>query len=363
MLDLREPHECTDNCMTAIVDSSRLQIGHHSLSISAIRPEYLAIGGMEPVVRIYDRRMLSVGSAEANFARTAKCWTPAHDDSDMITAVKFSDDSMELVASFINENIYMVNAFEPFPLDRTLARSGLETHVAFAVELEHYTQAMQLMAVRSYDEAIKHWNVLIRRHRRYMQVLEWKHVIALEFLNWALCTMSRGNTTDYASAEKDLRISLKLLPVDDPLEELAATLLAVCQCIGGLHSQAAAAVAKYAPLEGSVLAQMRHVLINGRGADEGSRAPSIEAVKFFVVQIAPVDIRQHVFFAALARQDPTVVGEHGTYSGHINVQTVKDATFAGPRSEYVMSGSDNGYFFIWDRSSAQPVSLCVACDY
>ncbi|CAL8103437.1 unnamed protein product [Calicophoron daubneyi] len=39
------------------------------------------------------------------------------------------------------------------------------------------------------------------------------------------------------------------------------------------------------------------------------------------------------------------------YSGHRNMQTIVSASFFGPNSEYVVSGSDDGFFYMWDRES------------
>eukprot|EP00102_Acyrthosiphon_pisum_P021671 XP_016658881.1 PREDICTED: DDB1- and CUL4-associated factor 8-like [Acyrthosiphon pisum] len=39
------------------------------------------------------------------------------------------------------------------------------------------------------------------------------------------------------------------------------------------------------------------------------------------------------------------------YSGHINRMTAKGVNFYGPRSDYVISGSDCGYMFIWDKKT------------
>ncbi|XP_055605863.1 DDB1- and CUL4-associated factor 8 [Uranotaenia lowii] len=39
------------------------------------------------------------------------------------------------------------------------------------------------------------------------------------------------------------------------------------------------------------------------------------------------------------------------YSGHCNVKTIKGVNFFGPNSEYVVSGSDCGNIFIWDKES------------
>ncbi|KAF8309338.1 WD40 repeat-like protein [Clavulina sp. PMI_390] len=41
------------------------------------------------------------------------------------------------------------------------------------------------------------------------------------------------------------------------------------------------------------------------------------------------------------------------YSGLCNVETVKDVNFLGHNDEYVVSGSDDGLFFLWDKNTAQ----------
>ncbi|XP_043646358.1 DDB1- and CUL4-associated factor 8 isoform X1 [Drosophila teissieri] len=39
------------------------------------------------------------------------------------------------------------------------------------------------------------------------------------------------------------------------------------------------------------------------------------------------------------------------YQGHINSRTIKGVNFFGPRSEYIVSGSDCGNIFFWDRNT------------
>jgi nuclear receptor interaction protein len=46
-----------------------------------------------------------------------------------------------------------------------------------------------------------------------------------------------------------------------------------------------------------------------------------------------------------------------TYRGHCNVKTVKDVNFFGLDDEYVVSGSDDGNLFIWDRKTSQLVNI------
>lgn len=45
------------------------------------------------------------------------------------------------------------------------------------------------------------------------------------------------------------------------------------------------------------------------------------------------------------------------YRGHCNVRTVKDVNYFGPDDEYVVSGSDDGNFFIWDRKTSELVNV------
>ena len=45
------------------------------------------------------------------------------------------------------------------------------------------------------------------------------------------------------------------------------------------------------------------------------------------------------------------------YRGHCNVKTVKDVNYFGLDDEYVVSGSDDGNFFIWDRKTSELVNV------
>jgi len=46
-----------------------------------------------------------------------------------------------------------------------------------------------------------------------------------------------------------------------------------------------------------------------------------------------------------------------SFTGHCNVKTVKDVNFFGLDDEYVVSGSDSGHVFIWDRHTSQLVNI------
>ncbi|GIC94213.1 WD repeat-containing protein [Aspergillus udagawae] len=48
------------------------------------------------------------------------------------------------------------------------------------------------------------------------------------------------------------------------------------------------------------------------------------------------------------------------YRGHCNIKTVKDVNYFGLNDEYVVSGSDSGHIFIWDRKTAKLVNILEA---
>ena len=46
-----------------------------------------------------------------------------------------------------------------------------------------------------------------------------------------------------------------------------------------------------------------------------------------------------------------------SYRGHCNVKTVKDVNYYGLQDEYVVSGSDSGHLFIWDRKTSHLLTI------
>lgn len=45
------------------------------------------------------------------------------------------------------------------------------------------------------------------------------------------------------------------------------------------------------------------------------------------------------------------------YRGHCNIQTVKDVNYFGLQDEYVVSGSDSGHVFIWDKKTSELINI------
>ncbi|KAJ5542785.1 hypothetical protein N7535_005209 [Penicillium sp. DV-2018c] len=58
--------------------------------------------------------------------------------------------------------------------------------------------------------------------------------------------------------------------------------------------------------------------------------------------------------------DTPCVPQMRSYRGHCNVKTVKDVNYFGLNDEYVVSGSDSGHIFIWERKTSKLVNILEA---
>lgn len=62
-------------------------------------------------------------------------------------------------------------------------------------------------------------------------------------------------------------------------------------------------------------------------------------------------------FRESVEKDVPCSSHHRQYRGHCNVKTVKDANYFGLQDEYVVSGSDSGHVFIWDKKTTELVNI------
>jgi len=58
-------------------------------------------------------------------------------------------------------------------------------------------------------------------------------------------------------------------------------------------------------------------------------------------------------------KDIPTVYPRAKFTGHCNVETVKDVNFLGLRDEYVVSGSDDGNAFVWQKADGKLVDILV----
>ena len=86
---------------------------------------------------------------------------------------------------------------------------------------------------------------------------------------------------------------------------------------------------------------------DGDEADESSDFPDVFVNRFGLGRSRSEDVEPTVPCSSHKR----------VYRGHCNIQTVKDVNYYGLDDEYVVSGSDSGHLFIWDRKSSRLVNI------
>lgn len=82
-------------------------------------------------------------------------------------------------------------------------------------------------------------------------------------------------------------------------------------------------------------------------ADEGPAHPLFRHRVAFGRPRERAGVNMHVPYSSHTRE----------YKGHCNTRTVKDVNFYGLNDEYVVSGSDDGHFFIWDRKTTELLNI------
>ncbi|KAL9088041.1 MAG: hypothetical protein Q9165_006382 [Trypethelium subeluteriae] len=96
-------------------------------------------------------------------------------------------------------------------------------------------------------------------------------------------------------------------------------------------------------------------------ADEDSDEGDDESTAMGGIFSSGPFLRQSAFNRRAMRekveQDVPCSAHTRIYRGHCNVRTVKDVNFFGLQDEYVVSGSDSGHVFIWDKKTAQLVNI------
>ncbi|CAO3575980.1 unnamed protein product [Absidia cylindrospora] len=60
------------------------------------------------------------------------------------------------------------------------------------------------------------------------------------------------------------------------------------------------------------------------------------------------------------QSDVGIIGHRQKFTGHGNIRTIKDVNFYGAQDEYIVSGSDDGRAFIWDKKTGNIVQILKA---
>jgi len=384
------------------------------ISICPGRTELLAVGGNDPYVRVYDRRMLTPkasptaqdqsGGALAYFVPGHLPGTEAafHKKLRPLTStfVTFSQDGSELLVNLGGEQIYLYDKFalfeqkasSPLLVQRTTTNSmsatpsngivscktPLSPLSAAAEEIKQ--EANTYFENEKYSRAVELYNLALLKHH---------HPILLA--NRAAALMRRAWDGDVYAALRDCLAALVL----EPSHRKAHLRLARCLADLGWRNEASAALTAFRSKHpehrnSSHCIQLEQDLA-GRGEGEEKKKGKEEEEKrgrqsrglpkglaaynashfLKTVDEEELDSDDDEEMEMVSEEEekwpPQEVAlrrEARDYSarflGACNTTTdIKEANFLGSHGQFIMAGSDDGKFFIWDRRSGNIVRVLV----
>lgn len=369
--DMRVAHTCRANDANVLINlKNHIEMTEvKCIAINPHRPEQMAIGTNDSYARMYDRRMLSllklstVVDANTDNVPREGCvqyYCPGHLinkdilNQKAITYLTFSPDGSELLVNMASEQIYLYDLNHPrepkflkLPKFTEPINGTNGTTVKYGEKIKH-------KLAPDVERMKKEGNVHLEKEK-YLQAIQ-QYTLAIRkaqekdcsvlFLNRATALMKRNWYGDVYAAVRDCQRALRL----DPHYVKA-------------HFRLARALLKLGQLQDA----------SGCLAELVKRFPSY-AKNHGVLMLekdidAELERRQHER-PEVSDADQCSVNEmawraaaldyEDRFVGHLNTKTdIKEATYFGD-ANYIVAGSDDGNFFIWERDSGMVSAIYKA---
>ncbi|GLV31906.1 adipose [Carabus blaptoides fortunei] len=352
--DLREPHQCI-SASTVFLDLTR-NLGWAAeakcLAVNPTQPHLVAVGANDCFVRVYDRRMVKTTPYRMNHHvehrdRTVLRPDPALDSTcvqyyapghlakcggDMryklaATYVAFDSTGTELLVNMGGEQVYLfdVNGTKESSAQLLQCPEGLFTKPRKSLEDDCFCGDGNIN--RSCRRLSLHNNKITQKP------------CACQYLGRASTLLQRKWIGDVYAAARDYLHVIKCWSGNKE------AYLGLVQCLIAL---------KWYKVAGDWLAYFRHRF--------GEYANSAQVLSLRSDLSRPVkpetedtDDVPNLPEQELKLRDAAIDFET-RYLGHCNTTTdIKEANFLGPDGQYIIAGSDDGIFFIWDRKTTNIV--------
>ncbi|XP_039314625.1 WD and tetratricopeptide repeats protein 1 isoform X3 [Solenopsis invicta] len=395
--DIRTPHVCKSNDHSVLVN-----LVYHTgcyaegkcIAVNPRRPELIAIGANDAYVRMYDRRMIKLSqvppsihdnSNGANISTyragkgdpddniplgSAQYFTAGHlrsrDGARSITTtyLTFSDDGNELLVNMGGEQIYLFDINDPNSskifFDSSLKYPGSIEHGQRLDEyylkqndiddtddfvdknvkvLPPHIEEIKRLANEGFEEEKYSFAINL-----YNKAISNCPTAAVLFANRAAAYMKRAWDGDIYAALRDCKTTLLL----DPEHVKAHFRLA--RCLFDLNRSIEA---------DKVLKSFQQKF------PEYASNSACRALKMDIKEAidAGKDITQtRQAFLPLSEYEQewrrNTIDYKMRFCGHCNTTTdIKEANFFGNNGQYIVAGSDDGSFFIWDRNTTNIVRV------
>ncbi len=348
--DIRQQHRCSGSCANAVLSAIDEQIGWNSISLSPLRPEYLAVGGVESAALVYDRRMLSTGhdsdpTVKRAFERHLHSWIPdifvcAKQE---VSSVAFSPTSLELAVSYNRGSIYLCNLLDrSHYLQKIHKENPYCKERAFINERQIYKDFKLLI---DGDPVITNRASglvarLIRASTKHLSYSRsdfgfWKALAVWELYNAAAVSKTLGKIRKAIGLLQD---AIRHLPDELPLPMLKLMI-------------------DLSPHDPDLVRYLESYLISNSLSIHDIKARYLSEYGLSdLIDFHGLDVVNRLLNFD-SEQERTIIGYHCNYSKHNSTQTVKDVYFVGSKGQFIATGSDLGYFFLYDKETSETVYL------
>ncbi|EAT49000.1 AAEL000008-PA, partial [Aedes aegypti] len=371
--DMRTTHTCRANDANVLIN-----LKNHinempevkCIAINPHRPEQMAIGANDCYARIYDRRMLSLMKPNEHDTDNVRCvqyYCPGHlsrnkgtvysiFNQKAITYLTFSPDGSELLVNMASEQIYLYDLNHPRepvflklpkftePINGTngtTVKNGEKIKHKLPPEVEHMKKEGNAnLEKEKYLQAIQQYTLAIRKAQ--------EKDCSVLYLNRATALMKRNWFGDVYAAVRDCQRALRLDPHYVKAHfRLARALLKLGQlqdaseCLAELIKR----FPSYAKNHGVLMLNKDiEAELEKQRQRQRERPQESDADQYSMNELVRIHWGQGTWrAAALDYQDRFV--------GHLNTKTdIKEANYFGD-ANYIVAGSDDGNFFVWERDS------------
>ncbi|XP_077538991.1 WD and tetratricopeptide repeats 1 isoform X2 [Haemaphysalis longicornis] len=380
--DYRSPHQCSADASHVLVN-----LGYHlgrnveakCIAVNQLRPHLVAVGANDSYIRLYDRRMINTTKL-TRFSSSSKLDA----DADNLppgcvtyfaaghlplkyprkryrtlasTYVAFSPDGSELLANLGGEQIYLFNinhprqpkSFDHQNFTSSLHSNGLCKSLADSSSspTNGFSTHRNGMANGMVSSGLKQNGMVTSTDAPRPSSTKWGDGDMYAALRD--CHVSLQLEADYVKAHLRLaRCLYELRWTKEALDCLQAFKARFPDCALG---QACQALDR--DIKAAIFAKTDHDSEEGsRSGGESSNGGGGSANSSPKHRRQPHISEQEKAWRALAYDYEL------RYCGHCNTTTdIKEANFFGSAGQYVVAGSDDGSFFVWDKNSTNLIRV------
>ncbi|CAL7932852.1 unnamed protein product [Xylocopa violacea] len=390
--DIRAPHNCKSNDFNSVLVNLINHAGRYAegkcISVNPKKPELIAIGANDAYIRMYDRRMIKLSQVPISSPHNrtsgnvcirlagggdpdenvplgcAQYFIAGHlhsrqrdsNRSFTTTYLTFSADGNELLVNMGGEQIYLFDVNNPKNLKTCFGYSTNMYLGDFAQcytdenkDITDFTKKNIKILPPHVEELKRQANESFEQQKYtlainlYNKAISYCPTAAVLFANRAAACMKRTWDGDIYAALKDCQTTLLL----DPGHVKAHFRLA--RCLFDLHQS----------VEADKVIKDFQQKFPEYASNSACKALKMD-IKEAIESGRDSDINKSIIQISEYEQEwrRNTIDYKMRFCGHCNTTTdIKEANFFGNNGQYIVAGSDDGSFFIWDRNTTNIVRV------